>query len=138
MLKIAEIRKLATDRTISQFGWLFLLFALFIAGLQWLRGHSLTWSMTFALIGMAICLASQIKPILVRPLFVGWMILLIPINWVVSHLILAAMFFLVFTPIGLCRRLLGADSLRLKKPNAESYWQPRPETSDKRRYLKQY
>jgi hypothetical protein len=138
MLKIAEIRKLATDRTLRHFGWLFLAFTIFTAWLQWQRGHSLLWSVTFLVLGITLCLVSQIKPDLVRPLFVGWMILLIPVNWIVSHVILGAMFFLVFTPIGLCRRALGADPLWLKKPKLETYWQSRPEMTDKRRYLKQY
>lgn len=138
MLKIAEIRKLASDRTIRQFGGLFLIFALVVAGVQWQRGLSLPWSAVIMAFGAALCIASQIAPQIVRPLFIAWMILLIPINWIVSHVILAAMFFLVFTPIGLCRRLLGADALQLKKPNVESYWQTRTEPTDKRRYLRQY
>jgi hypothetical protein len=138
MLKVSEIRKLASDRTIRQFGALSLIFAFIIAGIQWQRGHSMTWSAAIMVLGAALCLASQITPKLVRPLFIGWMILLIPINWIVSHVILAAMFFLVFTPIGLCRRLMGADALRLKKPSDDSYWQNRPQTTDKRRYLRQY
>jgi hypothetical protein len=138
MLKIDEIKKLSTERTIRQFGVLFLFFALVVAGIQWQRGASLPWSLAIGGFGTALCLASQITPQLVRPLFIGWMILLIPINWIVSHTILAAMFFLVFTPIGFFRRLLGADALLLKKPNVDSYWQTRTETTDKRCYLRQY
>jgi hypothetical protein len=36
---------------------------------------------------------------------------------------LGFVFFLVVTPMGIARRLLGKDSLRLKpKPNLKSYW----------------
>ncbi len=138
MLTVSEIGKLATDRTIRQFGLLFLLFAIIVALLQWQRGTSFTWLVAIAILGVSLCSASQLWPNSIRPIFVGWMIVLIPINWVVSHTILAAMFFLVFTPIGLCRRLFGADPLLLKKPKVDSYWQTRPQTTDKRRYLKQY
>jgi type IV secretory pathway VirB2 component (pilin) len=38
---------------------------------------------------------------------------------------LAVFFFLVLTPFGLIRRLLGRDDLQLKMdPGAKSYWQP--------------
>jgi hypothetical protein len=138
MLKLSEIRKLATDRTIRQFGGLFLLFALVIAGLQWQRGANTYWPVGWGTVGLITCVIAQANPKLVRPLFVGWMILLIPINWVVSHLILGFLFFFLFTPIGLCRRALGGDPLLLNKPQKNSYWQPRPQVTDKRRYLRQY
>ena len=138
MLKLSEIRKIATDRTIRQFGGLFLLFALVIAGLQWQRGANIYWPVGWGTIGLITCVIAQANPKLVSPIFVGWMILLIPINWVVSHLILGFLFFFLFTPIGLCRRALGGDPLLLNKPQKNSYWQPRPQVTDKRRYLRQY
>lgn len=138
MLKLSEIRKIATDRTVRQFGGLFLLFALVIAGLQWQRGTHIYWPVGWVIIGLLTGLIAQANPKLVKPLFIGWMILLIPVNWVVSHVILGLLFFFLFTPIGLCRRLLGGDPLLLNKPKKDSYWQPRPQITDKRRYLRQY
>ena len=138
MLKLSEIQKIATDRTIRQFGGLFLLFALIIAGLQWQRGAHIYWPVGWVIIGLATGLIAQANPKLIKPLFVGWMILLIPVNWIVSHVILGFLFFFLFTPIGLCRRLLGGDPLLLNKPQKDSYWQPRPQVTDKRRYLRQY
>ena len=41
-------------------------------------------------------------------------------------IVIGAMYYLVFTPIGLLFRLMGKDSLRLRfDPNAGSYWIPR-------------
>ncbi len=45
------------------------------------------------------------------------------IGFFMTHLILALMYYLVFTPVGLVMKALGRDPLRLKfNKNAESYW----------------
>ena len=48
----------------------------------------------------------------------------------VAKLILAVVFVLLVTPLGLLFRLTGKDSLRLKRTrNADTYWQPAKEAS---------
>jgi len=66
-----------------------------------------------------------------------WSRALEPFNWlwfklgmlmgmVMSPVVMGIIFFAVVTPIGLIRRLGGADSLRLKKdPPCDSWWQER-------------
>ena len=41
---------------------------------------------------------------------------------IVSPIVLGIVFFLVVTPTGIIMRLIGKDSLNLKKKNYESYW----------------
>jgi hypothetical protein len=79
-----------------------------------------------------------LRPSLLRPVFVGWMVLAFPIGWLVSHLLLGLLFFGVFTPVGLLLRTLGKDSLRLQRGNAASSWQDRTQETDLKRYLRQY
>lgn len=79
-----------------------------------------------------------LRPSLLRPVFVGWMMLAFPIGWLVSHLLLGLLFFGVFTPVGLLLRTLGKDSLRLQRGNATSSWQDRTQETDLKRYLRQY
>jgi hypothetical protein len=80
-----------------------------------------------------------IRPGWVRFIYVGWMILAFPIGWTISQIILAAMFFGLFAPIGLTFRLLGRDVLqRAHRPRLESYWQPKANSTDLRRYFKQF
>ncbi len=79
------------------------------------------------------------RPEWMRRIYVGWMILAFPIGWTVSQVMLAAMFFGLFTPIGLVFRLLGRDPLhRARRPELESYWAPKPTPTDLRRYFKQF
>ena len=62
-----------------------------------------------------------------------------PIGWTVSYLLLAAIFFLVLTPIGLVMRLFGRDPmLRALDRSAKTYWVPHNPGADPRRYFKQF
>ena len=79
------------------------------------------------------------RPEWVRFIYVGWMILAFPIGWTVSQVMLAVMFFGLFTPFGLVFRLIGRDPLqRTRRSNRESYWEPKPTPTDLKRYFKQF
>jgi hypothetical protein len=92
-----------------------------------------------ALLAVTIGPLGLIRPEWVRFIYVGWMVLAFPIGWTISQLILLAMFFGLFTPIGLTFRLLGRDTLRrARRPELESYWEPKPASTDLRRYFKQF
>jgi len=62
-----------------------------------------------------------------------------PIGFVLSHVFMAAIYYLVITPIGLLFRLIGRDAIGRKiDPSLQTYWHdrgtPRPSTS----YFKLY
>lgn len=78
-------------------------------------------------------------PRLIRPIYLAWMVAVFPIGWVVSHVILAAIYYFVFTPIGLVMRLFGRDAMQRKfEPDRASYWIPRPQEESTRRYFRQF
>src|SRR5262245_52931839 len=84
------------------------------------RGHS-GLAAVFAAMAVTIGPVGLARPRWIRPIYVGWMILAFPIGWTVSQVMLALMFFGLFTPIGLLFRLLGRDPLhRARRPRAES------------------
>ena len=78
-----------------------------------------------------------ILPALIRPIFVGLILLTFPIGWVVSHLLLGLIFYGVVTPIGLILRISGHDPLQLKKPGGNSVWKTSIGKTDATRYLRQ-
>ena len=126
-------------KTLRQFAGLWLLFFGGLAVLQGLVRGNMTLAAVFAALALTIGPLGLIWPLLLRPIFVGWMILAFPIGWTVSQLILGVMFYGLFTPIGLFFRLIGRDALnRKRRPELETYWEPKPGTVDPRRYLKQY
>ena len=78
-----------------------------------------------------------VLPVLIRPIFVGLILLTFPIGWVVSHLLLGLIFYGVVTPIGLILRISGHDPLQLKKPSGNSVWKTSIGKTDATRYLRQ-
>ncbi|HYB40234.1 MAG TPA: SxtJ family membrane protein, partial [Candidatus Methylomirabilis sp.] len=92
-----------------------------------------------AALALSIGLLGLIRPPAIRPIFVGWMMLVFPIGWVVSHVLLALVFYGLFTPVALVFRLVGRDALALgRRRTARSYWQARRQASDARQYFKQF
>ena len=59
-------------------------------------------------------LMAMVAPQVFRPVAVIWFGLSHVIGTVVSRVLLAAIFFAVVTPIGLWRRMIGGDSLKLR------------------------
>ena len=69
----------------------------------------------------------------------AWMALAEVLASVTTWVVLLLVFALVVTPIGLVRRLLGADPLRRRAPLSGSAWHPYPPRHlDRRHYEKTY
>jgi hypothetical protein len=93
----------------------------------------------FASLAVTIGLVGLTRPQWVRLIYVGWMVLAFPIGWTISQIMLALMFAGLFAPIGLVFRLRGRDPLqRARCPDRESFWEPKPESADLRRYFQQF
>jgi hypothetical protein len=80
-----------------------------------------------------------LKPGAVRPIFVGWMWAVFPLGWVVSQVLLACLFYGLFTPVGFFFRCVGRDVLaRRFRPGRESYWEPKPATEEPGGYFRPF
>jgi len=92
-------------------------------------------------IGWGVCaflaVAGYLFPAFIRPVFVGLILLTFPIGWVVSHVLLGGIFYLLVTPIGLILRLTGHDPLQLKPPAGNSLWKTPVGKTDPASYLRQ-
>jgi len=64
---------------------------------------------------IALLVLTMTWPALFRPLAKLWFALSHFLGSIVSKILLSLLFFTIVTPIGLVRRLAGADSLKLKK-----------------------
>ncbi|HEX2054575.1 MAG TPA: SxtJ family membrane protein [Actinomycetota bacterium] len=88
--------------------------------------------------GAVVTLAFWAVPRLRRPVFLGFGYLTYPIGWVVTKLLLGAVFLGVVTPTGLLMRLAGKDLLGLKiDRQAPTYWNERQETRPSDDYFRQ-
>ncbi len=89
--------------------------------------------------GALLVLTGLFLPRMLKPVLIGLMILSFPIRWTVFHVTLAALYYLVFTPIGLLLRLGKPSSLRaFRDTGASSYWQARPPAARFPQYFKQH
>jgi hypothetical protein len=134
----ADIDFRPSDKKLRQFAGLWLGFFLVLAAWQAYRQHT-TVAAIFAASALTIGPLGLLSPGLMRPIFVGWTVLAFPIGWVVSNTILALLFFGLFTPVALVFRLIGRDALSLRRrPEASSYWTPKPRPASVRRYLQPF
>lgn len=135
----ADLPLKPTSRMLRQFAGLWCLFMSGLAAWQWLGHDRPLLALGLLLLGVVIGGAGLLRPSAIRPLFIGCMVAAFPIGWTVSRLILALIFYGLFTPIGLIFRLMGRDVLQLRRPaDRETYWQPKPMTTEPNRYFRQY
>jgi len=85
-------------------------------------------------------LIGWVFPRFMRWIFVGMSCLAWPIGFVVSHIVLALVYYLLLTPIGLMTRLFGYDSMKMRfDRDAATYWMERPPAAAAtKRYFRQF
>lgn len=121
------------------FGALVLLFCGLVGGflfwkLEWKAAAWVLWG-----VGALVTLVYYAVPPLQNRIFRGWLLAFYPLGFVISHAVLAAIWYLLFTPLALLRRLFGGSPLaREADPEAESYWIDRDGPVESARYFKQY
>ena len=79
-----------------------------------LIAHAATRRDGFTTAAIVVLVAAMTVPLLFRPASVVWFGFSHLLGTVMSKLLLAIVFYGVVTPVGLVRRLLGHDSLRLR------------------------
>lgn len=110
-----------------------------VAGVVLQRGGSVEVAVAVFVVAAAVGLLGLLRPRWIRPVYIVWMAAVYPLGWVVSHVVLAAVFYLLFTPVGLVMRLAGHDPMERRfEPEAGTYWKPRTQPNDASRYFKQY
>ncbi len=111
-----------------------------LLGSWWLyRGKFLNAAYVFICLGSVLILFGVLAPrLLVVPRKL-WMKLAEAMSYVSSRIILAIVFFLVLTPIGLIKRAMGWDPLQRRAGSRDSFWQPYPERQkNPKHYEKMY
>ena len=109
--------KIGTNRSFGiVFSLVFLLIALYpLINNEDIRLWSLVISLIFLLLGL-------VNSKILTPLNKIWFKFGIFLGNIISPIIMAIVFFLVVTPVGLIMRVLGKDPLNLKFNAKKSYW----------------
>ncbi|MDQ8202623.1 SxtJ family membrane protein [Pelagicoccus sp. SDUM812003] len=139
-MSLLRINRNPSARDLRLFAGLWLVF---LSGFAWIaygRGYLavagvlLALALPFGALGLA-------APRAIRWLYVATSLATYPIGFVISHLLLAVIYYLVVTPIGLLLKLLGKDPLQRRfEPVARrpSYWEKRGPPRSPASYFKQY
>jgi len=124
-----------SSRQLRQFGGLCLVALPLLA---WLWSGSPTVITVLTVIGSLIALIAWVYPRAIAPLFVGLMLITLPIGMVVGELAMFLIYMTVFLPIGTYFRLTSRDRLRLKLDRqATTHWQPKRQPSSVASYYRQ-
>lgn len=82
------------------------------------------WEWWLGLLGAILILDGVILPLSLRRPYKLWLGLGLILGFIVSHIILTILFYLVITPIAIVKRLVTKKS----KVEPDTYWHPHPDT----------
>jgi hypothetical protein len=138
-MSVMSIDRNPPAEQLRSFGMLLAIFVALFGALVWWRTGRLETGTTIWIAGALLTAIYWLVPAIRRPIFVGWMYAAFPIGWTVSHLLMAAIYYGVITPIGWIMRVTGRDPLfRSFDRSAQTYWVPHARFGDISRYFRQY
>jgi hypothetical protein len=107
---------------------------------RWFQGEWGEPSYWLLFIGADFAVLGLIVPRVLQPVFWAWIKFALAINWVVTHVLLTVVFFLMIVPVRwLMTAFSGSPLNREWKTGADTYWEEADEQpDDPHRYLNQY
>ena len=137
-MSLIQINRRPKPRDLRVFATLWLIFLGTFAALALRKGNP-TLAAILGSLALIVGALGLIAPPTVRLVYLAAVYVTFPIGFVVSHLILGLVYFLLITPIGLLMRLLGRDPLQRRfEPKRTSYWESKTESRSPASYLKQH
>ena len=107
--------------------------------LMWIADLPLKAFIVVCICGIAVYLLSRISLRLIRPVYIGLIVLTFPIGWIISHAVMAIFFYIVIGSVGLIFKLIKRDPLqRTFDPQAASYWIPYKHNRTLKHYFHQF
>jgi len=139
-MALIELNTDPSKKELAWFGLMFLAFFGLIGGVVWWRFGAP--QVSYALWGGAavIVVLYYAVPAIQKPLYLGWLYAAFPIGWVISHVVMGIIYYLVITPIALIFKVMGRDALdRAVDKDAKTYWvEHRTGVGDPSRYYRQF
>jgi hypothetical protein len=137
-MSLLRLNTTPTPRDLRLFSALWLLFLAGLGALAW-RGDLPGLAVTLWCAGAVGGAAGLLFPPAMRLVYLGSVYAAFPIGFVVSHLALGAVYYLVLTPTGLIMRLLRHDPLERRfEARKKSYWKKRSPSRPAASYFRQH
>ena len=136
---LVELKNIkSSKKELKSFGITFGVIFLLISGFSFFKEKELF--IIFIFIAVVFIGSGIIIPIMLKPVYLVWMVFAVILGWIMTRIILSLLFYVIITPIGLTLRLFGKDILGLKaKENQSSYWNKRDSKIERNQdYKKQY
>ena len=134
-----EIKHIKTGKTdLRSFGVTIGIILLLIAGFLFYKDKELF--QIFLYIAGTFIGFGLIIPIILKPIYIVWMVFAVFLGWFMTRVILSLLFYVIITPIGLIMRTFGKDFLDVKKESVQgSYWNKRDSNVEQNQnYEKQF
>jgi hypothetical protein len=139
-MPLVEINWQPTVKQLCSFGKVALIASVVLTILLYvIKGIAIKWCAIIVFAGCLIFLCSLISIKLTKVIYLALTLLTVPIGTVVSFILLAACYYLLFMPVGLFFRLMGRDLLKRKfDSTTSSYWIERHPPDNLERYFHQF
>lgn len=136
---LIEINRNPSPRQLFQFGLLSLIVLPLVVWLWTGISILVVWAFV---VGLCLAMVGRFAPRILRPLFVGLILITAPIGILVTEFFLLLTFFGFILPLSLLFRLLGRDTLRRRlkdrQESMQSCWIARPGRPPARNYYRQW
>jgi hypothetical protein len=135
---LVEINRTPSHTELRWFGVIVLVFFAILGGIALWQFESVRWSGILCGAGLILAAAYYgVRPLRL-PLYLMWMHAVAPIGWLLSHAVLAIVYFGIVAPTGLLMRPFGRDALRRGfEPTRDSYWTEHDPGTETARYFRQ-
>ena len=139
-MSMVQINRDPSLRELRQFGFIWMGFVAVFGAVAWFKFGNPSLARGLWIAAVVVPVVGWAVPSVMRLVFVGMSYLAWPIGFVVSHVVLALVYYGVLTPIGLLMRIFGYDPMKRRNdPEAPSYWVKRAATPvDAKRYFRQF
>ncbi len=138
-MKLSDTIGDPSEKDLRIFAGLQVVFFSFVAYVLSKKGVSISVVSLVVSVSVIVGVMGISRPMWIRPIYVVWMVAVFPIGWTVSHLMMAVVYYLVVTPIGLWRTRQAGDPLTRKfDADAATYWEERDANKPPESYFRQF
>lgn len=104
------------------------------AGMYGIKGIQITLTVSIIATLLSILAPEALKPLYLLLTLLAW-----PIGYVISHVILFILYYIVLTPVAIVFKMIGRDALHRKfDHSAKTYWEPCETDIPAERYFRQF